>query len=384
MFGRKKKTNESDAQKDIGSISVIPEVFYGGKDPLIYHPEKEASSALLTKKTEKRGSEQKNKPPRSPSGGLFKKKWVWITTGSIVFVLAIAGISWYYIQDAKNQLLARVPVQEETEPITPSPTSSRPGRIATSSPSTPPIATTTIAATTTPPPVSPTSSLTSGTQRIQFPRTAFLNSPDLDNDELTDVEEELFGTDSGAWDTDSDGYYDGQEVANLYNPKGTAPIRIIDSGLIREYQNPVFGYRVYYPLSWEAAAVDSGAETVLISAAEGDYLAFHAIRKQAGESFQAWFGRVAIGERFTNLRPFTNRFAQAGYMRNDGLVAYVEDADAVFVIIYQPGPAPSIPYRHVMQMAVASFRVAKSNGELPTQPIIPPAPVAGSATSSGQ
>ena len=43
---------------------------------------------------------------------------------------------------------------------------------------------------------------------------------DSDNDSLTDFMEEIYGTDKNNPDTDGDGYLDGQEVQNGYNPKG--------------------------------------------------------------------------------------------------------------------------------------------------------------------
>ncbi|HPL95271.1 MAG TPA: hypothetical protein PLF15_00615 [bacterium] len=43
---------------------------------------------------------------------------------------------------------------------------------------------------------------------------------DSDNDSLTDIEEEIFGTDLNNPDSDGDGYLDGEEVLNGYNPMG--------------------------------------------------------------------------------------------------------------------------------------------------------------------
>lgn len=46
---------------------------------------------------------------------------------------------------------------------------------------------------------------------------------DQDGDDLSDQEEELYGTDSTNPDTDGDGYSDGAEVASGYNPLKSAP-----------------------------------------------------------------------------------------------------------------------------------------------------------------
>jgi len=58
------------------------------------------------------------------------------------------------------------------------------------------------------------------------------DSPDLDlikdtdNDGLIDVREEFYGTDPNHPDSDGDGYSDGYEILNGYNPKGEGKLMI--------------------------------------------------------------------------------------------------------------------------------------------------------------
>ena len=47
---------------------------------------------------------------------------------------------------------------------------------------------------------------------------------DSDNDGLSDKEEEFYGTDKNNSDTDGDGYKDGDEVKNGYNPLGAGKL----------------------------------------------------------------------------------------------------------------------------------------------------------------
>lgn len=49
---------------------------------------------------------------------------------------------------------------------------------------------------------------------------------DSDNDELTDVDETKYGTDSNNPDSDGDGYLDGDEVKNGYNPIGEGKLEL--------------------------------------------------------------------------------------------------------------------------------------------------------------
>jgi hypothetical protein len=79
---------------------------------------------------------------------------------------------------------------------------------------------------------------------------------DTDNDALTDAEEAILGTDPQVADTDADGYSDGVEVANLYNPTGIAPQRLRDAGLASPYVHPIEGWSILIPRRWVIAATD--------------------------------------------------------------------------------------------------------------------------------
>jgi len=212
---------------------------------------------------------------------------------------------------------------------------------------------------------------------LEFPPFNTANTSDLDGDGLTDIEEELYGTDSGMWDTDGDGYYDGQEVVNLYNPRGFAPVRLVDSGLVREYVNPFAGYRVYYPIQWQRGSVDSEDLHVLFSAAGGEYVAIRVFEKTLDMTFVDWFGMYAEGQQFNQLVSFTNRFSVQGWKRTDGLVAYFENQRFVFVMsYYQPDSRAPVPYRSTMEMMFQSFRPSETTVEIPEQlPIVIEDPV---------
>lgn len=54
---------------------------------------------------------------------------------------------------------------------------------------------------------------------------------DTDNDDLTDKEERIWGTDPNNSDTDSDGYKDGREVKNGYDPLGPGQLDSDGDGL---------------------------------------------------------------------------------------------------------------------------------------------------------
>jgi hypothetical protein len=205
----------------------------------------------------------------------------------------------------------------------------------------------------------------------QFPEQNLINTADLDADQLTDAEEESFSTDPGSSDTDQDGYYDGLEVFNLYNPKGFAPVKIIDSGLVKEYISANWQYRLYYPANWQSAEVDKDGNQVIFSTANGDFIEVHAFSKPSNQSFSDWFGATVRGEQFSDLVSLKNRFGVQGYERKDHLVSYFSTDTKIFVLLYHANTSGPISYRHIMTMATQSFRVDKNSLEIPDQTVLP-------------
>ncbi len=83
---------------------------------------------------------------------------------------------------------------------------------------------------------------------------------DSDQDGLTDLEEELYQTAVQNADSDKDGYKDGDEVKNLYNPLASVQ-KLIDSGLVIRYTND-YGYEIFSPKSWLVKAIDDSRQKI--------------------------------------------------------------------------------------------------------------------------
>jgi len=357
-----KKKSKVEKEKIISNLQIIPAEFYGAQDPVI-HYNNESSQKMFKTKTIKMNDHN--------WGGIlniFKKKWVFYSFLGVIFVVIISLISWYYVEEAKKSL--QPPVIEQPTKVKSQPKAEEPmvQKVETMVTST--IVTTTIVSTTEKK-VEPEKPVSLQERTLEFPRILQTNSPDLDSDGLTDAEEELFNTASGIWDTDGDGYYDGQEVINLYNPKGIAPVKLIDSGLVKEYINPIWKYRVYYPTGWEIGVVDSHADQVLFSSATGDFVEISSFIKKEQETFEDWFARKAIGQKFSELQKFTNRFEENGEKRKDDLVAYFVQGNNIYILIYHPGTTGFIPFRHVMEIMYKSFRPSKTLIDIPNQTPLP-------------
>ena len=360
-FGHNKKTSTPEPEAQ-GRVQTIPDIFYGGNDPEIYHRKASVENAEKAKAV----SSVAKAPTATaaPVARANRHGLLWGICG-VVFVAAIGGIGWYYTLGLRVK-----PVVKNPPPTT----------VFVNDPivlpvKTPPVATTTVETVTTTP-AAPTSTLIAGGP-LDFAPLNPLDTVDFDRDMLTDAEEEAFGTDPAVWDTEKDGYYDGQEVFNLYNPLGMAPVRLIDSGAILEYSNSIFNYRFYYPKGWTVAAVDAEGRQIVITSANGDYIEVRALAKLPNDDFNTWFARNITGQNITDLLQITNRFEVSGWKRRDDLVAYFMGSNETFVILYHPLSGGPVAYRHIAQMVAQSFRSSRVNLALPDQPVLP-----GAATTT--
>lgn len=359
---------KSEIKNQIASaykIQVIPDDFYGGRDPKIFNSHSSGKKNGSEKKVETTLRDYQS----LPIFNLFKNKRNLLIITGIFFVIAIGLISWFYVNQALNSkkaaLVTNTPVIVNPN-LGLSPTVTLIPTVTTSEE----IVTTTldnISVTST-----PLTATSLEEQTLVFPDVNLKDAEDSDSDSLTDNEEEIFGSDSAKWDTDSDGYYDGQEVNNLYNPKGVAPVKLIDSGLVVDYVNPVWQYRIYYPMVWLVASVDKNSNQVLFSAPTGDFISLEVHQKDDSETFIDWFSRASKGQYYGDLISFKNRFQVEGMKRRDDLVAYYIKDNNVFVLIYHPGSTGLIPFRHTMEMMVNSFRTGKSLIGIPEQIPLPP------------
>lgn len=355
MFGKKAVT-KFDIDQTI-SVQTIPADFYGGVNPEIKF--KRVEKEVVLKTTPKLTAPEKKMLDKStavgsgsvlhPANILTNKKYA-IILGSSLFVVLVAGVSVYYYLQLRQQPTAILPIAPKvvvTPPVVAEPVVETP-------------------VVTEPAPTTTAPSLAEAP--IEFPSALLGDSPDLDQDNLTDRAEELFGTDPSKPDTDEDGYNDGHEVFYLYNPAGKEPMKLIDSGYMNDYINPVFGYKVYYPLNWAIGNVDESGRDVLFSTITGENIEMRVFDRTPNQTFSDWFAQWAPNEQYQNLANFQTRFTEPGQNRADNLVYYFTDDTHVYVMVYHTTDSNVVNFRSVMVMMARSFR---SSGFVPPE-IIPP------------
>lgn len=379
MFGKKEKNTTENQPVITARIETMPGAFYGGADPVIYHEAGEKAKIVPVQAIIPTAAPLPLKKPLAPplrqpaaadssskekialqkplqkSSHLKRNIFIIVAIALLLIVLAIVYFA-FFAKPAETPVVT--PPVSDSIPFNPSPIV------------TPPLVTTTL-------PVEVSTSTTSSTPIVRgggiltLPHIVYAPAKDDDSDSLTNSEEDIFQTDPEVYDTDKDGYYDGQEVANLYNPKGIAPQKIIDSGLVKEYINPTYQYRFYYPASWRVDPVADDLKDVLVSADSGDYMEIRVFPKESSVSFATWFGASLPSESFTSFTNFQNRFQVSGYKRTDAQVAFFETPTAVYSIVYFYGEQEKNAFPHVMNVLIQSFRTSKNGFELPVQVILP-------------
>jgi hypothetical protein len=314
-----------------------------------------------------------------------RNKKMLIIGGVAFFVLFLVGVSYYYIQDARTitppvkqpvapsepvapqqpQEPVVIPPEESTStlPLEPTSTPSLSETIVTSTPVAPLVETTT----------DPESSLT-----FLNPREYTLGS-DVDGDQLSDREEELFNTISGNPDTDGDTFPDGWEIVNLYNPAAANASKVDANAGVTTLTNQDFVYSFFAPRAFLVDATTPGK--MRLTTPTGEFISISVQPNLHSLNIRAWLQEKygAEADRIT-LNRFAAKNGAPSWVTADGLMRYMVSNRGVIVIRYELGQSPTVNYRQTMEMMAASFSF-----EAPTTPLLnappAPAPVAASSTA---
>ncbi len=182
-------------------------------------------------------------------------------------------------------------------------------------------------------------------------------APDQDQDGLTFEEEKVFNTDSAKPDSDGDGYVDGLEVVNLYNPIGFAPVKIEESGLVEVYTNPSFNYSIFYPKVWISRALDETNREILFTSATGEFI--QVIVEENFEHLSAldWYLAKTPDVTAAQVKTVVTKGGLSGIQSPDELTVYFASGDYIFAIAYNVGTKTEVNFKSIFEMMVRSFKV---------------------------
>jgi hypothetical protein len=346
MFGSKKDTSHEIIGEPVGArIQVIPADFYAGQNPIVTFKDVSKEVVLNQGATVSMADKRMLDKQTAPGSGealhpanLLGNPRFLVLAGVGLLVLFGGTVSLYYWFQSKSTSPAQVPVIATPLPENPVPQAPVEVTVPTS----------------TEPVVSP-APVSLADQPLTFPSSLLGDSPDTDKDGLTDREEDLFTTDPNVPDTDGDSYSDSHEIFYLYNPAGKEPEKLLDSGLVKEYTNPNFGYKLYYPASWAIGDVDGTYRDVLFSTLTGENIEVRVFDKEATIDFDSWFQTHAPDQKFGDLVKFDGYFKNSGLRRADSLVYYFPTANHVYAFIYHTTDSSIINYRSVLKVFARSF-----------------------------
>lgn len=184
-----------------------------------------------------------------------------------------------------------------------------------------------------------------------------LSSLDTDQDGLTDIEETLlYTTNMNEFDSDKDSYSDKQEVLNLYNPSGTAPIRLIDSQNVNEYKNEAFGYSIYYPKKWVYKTLDGSDREVIFTSTTGEFIEVLVVENTQNLTLEKWYETQYGKDSFDKTQIiFTNKNKLQGLRSPDRRTVYFTKSNSIFIITHNIGNKELVDYGVTFEIMLKSF-----------------------------
>lgn len=198
---------------------------------------------------------------------------------------------------------------------------------------------------------------------------------DTDSDGLTDLEEVIFTSDPRNPDSDGDGFLDGNEVFNQYNPMGRAPARLSGSGLVKEISGS-FGWTMLIPTDWTLTMNKPDGSDAVIDTGHGERFLLTIENNGQNTDLIQWFMARYPEADSTRLMKFKSKGGYEGIIGPDLLTTYIPWGDRIFVFKYDMGNQPFINYRTVYSMILNSLVltglpqqiVPAGTGQLPFEP----------------
>ncbi|MBU2566690.1 fibronectin type III domain-containing protein [Patescibacteria group bacterium] len=198
---------------------------------------------------------------------------------------------------------------------------------------------------------------------------------DSDSDGISDLEEAIFAADPRNPDTDGDGFLDGNEVFNLYNPNGRAPAKLAESGLLKTVDASL-GWSFMIPKAWQYTLdlPDGSAATVVTGHGERFVVSI----KQNKEKTPVidWYLANFPEVEKSRLLLYKSKGGYSGIIGPDLLTTYIPWDDVIYVFTYDMQDQPFINYRTLYSMILNSLVlsgldqkvVPAGTGQLPFEP----------------
>lgn len=179
-------------------------------------------------------------------------------------------------------------------------------------------------------------------------------SLDSDADGLTDMEEQVYGTDINKSDTDSDGYNDGSEVKQGYNPVLAGGSKLEGSTLVTRYINNQFGYSILHPATWQVQNLDEQASELVFSGSSGEFVQVNVQDNPEQKTALEWYQEFSP-ELASKVSEVTLTVGNA-IKSPDGLNVYLSYNGKLITISYNNGTNDTADYLTTFELMYLSFR----------------------------
>ena len=175
-----------------------------------------------------------------------------------------------------------------------------------------------------------------------------IETTDTDNDGLSQEEEVLYSTYADIKDSDRDGFDDGTEIVNLYNPLVPGQ-SLRTSGLVSQYNNSIYKYSILRPNAWVSSAVgtDTSEINFLSDSETGEFVVVKVEDNTAGQTLNTLKQAFFNGE-----NPDNYSLDGQSALRTDKKVLMVTD-EYIYMIIYET--SGSSHFATTFEMMLNSF-----------------------------
>ncbi len=198
-------------------------------------------------------------------------------------------------------------------------------------------------------PPSPTTTPPAGiTIPIPTSQPATTEGVDTDGDGLTDVEEPYYDADLTKSDTDADGFPDGSEVLNLFDPSKKGGKLTDASFMSRLLWN---GWSFFAPKPWSIIADPTSREKAAVATGSAGRFLLERMPNDARDPIDAWLAKNG----FSAPTVVKTKSGIEGRQSSDRLTTYLPATDSVLQITYDVNGDAAVEYRTSAQMIVASM-----------------------------
>lgn len=289
-------------------------------------------------------------------------KLIGMIVGGLVVLGAIGFAAWYFLIKPKaaveevvvaptvtqtpTEQVETPPPTQQTPVTTPPPGANIPAPQPVSQPSQSPTSTEASPASVVPtsPSVTETATTSVGTP---------VAGADIDQDGLTNAEEALLGTNPALADTNANGYPDGTEVNNMYDPaKKGAPLAESSRLKWLEWE----GIRFLVPISWSLLTDPLRSGMAVVDTATAAKFTLQKRTDLGNLSLRGW---LALPDNDTSMIALKPKAGWEAMQTADGLTTYVAVNGTIIIMAYEPNGAPAYEFRSLFRLMADSLQTVK-------------------------